>query len=149
MPDGRYVVSAGGFSGNPRLGRDHRREVCEIGDFANRFQAIALSPDGKTLATIESAGGLKLRDFATGREQRQWHVTKNEYYQHLAFSPDGRFVAAGASRFDEATKKEEKFINVWDTAASTDCACAARGQLAVFERPQVFSRRPDTGHGEQ
>jgi RNA polymerase sigma factor (sigma-70 family) len=119
-PDGRFVVSTGGFSGTCVWDAATGTKLREIGDSANRLQEFAFSPDGRTLATIESAGGLRLRDFATGREQRQWHVTKNEYYQRLAFSPDGRFVAAGASRFDEATKNEEKFINVWDTAASTE-----------------------------
>ena len=67
------------------------RKLREIGDFASRLQEIALSPDGKTLATIEAPGGLRLRDFATGREQRRWHEAKNEFYRHLAFSPDGRY----------------------------------------------------------
>ena len=119
-PDGRYVVAAGGFSGTCVWDAATGTKLREIGDSANRGQEFALSPDGRTLATIESSGGLRLRDFATGREQRRWHAAKNEHYNHLAFSPDGRFVAAGASRFDEATKKEEKFINVWDTAASTE-----------------------------
>ena len=96
------------------------RKLREIGDPATNFLGIALSPDGSTLATSEEHGGLRLWDFTTGRERRRWHEIKNEYYQHLAFSPDGQTVAAGVFRFDEATKKEDKFINVWDTAAHTE-----------------------------
>ena len=51
-------------------------------------------------------------------------MPKNEYYGRLGLAPTAGLWPRGASRFDEATKKEEKFINVWDTAAQHGCALA-------------------------
>jgi RNA polymerase sigma factor (sigma-70 family) len=96
------------------------RNLGVIGDSAAKFYGIALSPDGTTLATVDESDGLRLWNVATGREQRRWHGAKNEFYQHLAFSPDGQAVSAGVRGFDKATQKEERFINVWDTAAATE-----------------------------
>ncbi len=131
-PQGHLVVSVGprgaivGASGSVHVwDAATGRKLREIGDPATNFLGIALSPDGSTLATSEEHGGLRLWDFTTGRERRRWHEIKNEYYQHLAFSPDGQTVAAGVFRFDEATKKEDKFINVWDTAAHTEAGAGS------------------------
>lgn len=96
------------------------RKLREIGNPATRFLGFALSTDGNTLATIAHPGGLRSWDLATGREQRRWHEAGNEVCYRLALSPDGRTVAVGVYRFGDATKKEEKFINVWDTAAHTE-----------------------------
>jgi RNA polymerase sigma factor (sigma-70 family) len=119
-PEGRLVVSVGASGAVRVWNAATGRKLREIGDPATRFLGIGLSSDGNTLATIAHPGGLTLWDFATGREQRRWHETKNEFYEHLALSPDGQTVAASVYKFDDATKKEERFIKVWDRTARTE-----------------------------
>ena len=125
------------------------RKLREIGDPATNFMEIALSPDGSTLATSEEHGGLKLWDLATGREQRRWHKIENEHDVHLAFSPDGQSLAAGVYRHDEASKKDARFIRVWDTATRTEQPAPVWRRLAACYGPEVFPRRQDAGHGER
>jgi RNA polymerase sigma factor (sigma-70 family) len=117
--DGKSLVSTDG-SGVVRVwdaatGRIIRKTV----DPLVHFRDLALSTDGTTLATAEDPSRLRLWDLATGRELRRWHGAK-ESYGYLDFSPDGRTLAACVSRFDETTKKNETFINLWDTAAGTE-----------------------------
>jgi RNA polymerase sigma factor (sigma-70 family) len=95
------------------------RMIRAIGDPSTRFWHIAVSPDGNSLATIEDPGQLRMWDLPSGRERRRWHAIAGSY-RHLTFSPDGRTVAAGLSTFDEATKREEEAIILWDVGAPTE-----------------------------
>lgn len=56
--------------------------------------AIALTPDGKTLATAGIDGTIKLWDYHTGEELLQLTSHKNEVHS-LAFSPDGHYLVSG------------------------------------------------------
>ncbi len=104
------------------------RIVRAIGDSKADFREVAASPDGeiarspdgKMVATVNHPGRLRLWDLATGRERRRWHEAKDEHYQHLAFSPDGRTVAVGVRRYNESAQKSETFIDLWDTTAPTE-----------------------------
>jgi WD40 repeat protein len=55
------------------------------------IEALALSPDGKVLMTLDSDLSVQLWELATRREILGLNVTASS----LAFSPDGRFVAVG------------------------------------------------------
>ena len=95
---------------------DSGRIVREIGDLKLDFRDIAVSPDGRTLATVEQPARLRLWDITTGREpQGRWHEPKDEGYQHLRFTPDGRTIAVGVTRYDWNAKKRENCIDLWDT----------------------------------
>ena len=96
------------------------RVVSDIGDFKLNFREIAVSPDGKTLATVEQPARLRLWDIATGREHRHWREARDEEYQHVRFSPDGRTIAVGVTRYDENTKERENCIYLWNTIAPTE-----------------------------
>src|SRR5262249_38654679 len=67
------------------------------------------SPDGRRLATGSYDGKLKLWDARTGKELRTLSVTGKCY--SVAFSPDGRFLAAGCGTYDPEEPAEFK---VWD-----------------------------------
>ncbi len=78
-------------------GRDLRRVA-----LASRLGRLAFSPDGKQLATTERRdSAVRLHDVETGN--RAWsHLVKlTENYENytppVAFSPDGKIVAAGAA----------------------------------------------------
>ena len=63
-----------------------------------RVQSIALSPDGKTLATSSDDGTLKFWNVATQQELlsiRQLGATLSG----LQFSPDGRLLVGGSGAF--------------------------------------------------
>jgi WD40 repeat protein len=53
---------------------------------------FALAPDGATLAVARLDGTVELQDFATGERQRAWRA--GSVPKSLAFSPDGRLLAA-------------------------------------------------------
>jgi WD40 repeat protein len=79
------------------------------------LQALAFSPDGKHIATVDGAA-LRLWDAATGkliRCQREKHF---EYLLGVTFSPDGRWVAVGgahcATVYDAATGKRRDLFSV-------------------------------------
>jgi RNA polymerase sigma factor (sigma-70 family) len=57
------------------------------------FSLMAYSPDGHTLATSLFDGSIVFRDVETLAELRRVKVAAR-YVQHIAFSPDGRLLAA-------------------------------------------------------
>src|SRR5688500_2433143 len=68
--------------------------------------ALALHPDGKTLATASFDTTVKLWDLAAGRELRTLAGHTGPVYG-VAFAPDGAALASGA---------EDKTIRFWDPA---------------------------------
>ncbi len=65
--------------------------------------AVAISPDGRTLAAADYHGAVHFWDMATGRPSR-WRL-KHAGVRAVAFSPDGRSLATGG--FDGT-------ISLWD-----------------------------------
>ena len=57
---------------------------------------VAWSPDGRTIASGTSEGGVHLIDSAMGRELRSARGHSDEV-RSVAFSPDGRYLASGAN----------------------------------------------------
>lgn len=80
----------------------------ELLEFAGQysFQALAMSPDGKWLAS--AAPGLTVQDPKTGNVIRTLSL---DYADMLAFSPDGRWLAANPGAFGGPGRS----LEVWDT----------------------------------
>src|SRR6266849_1972687 len=56
--------------------------------------AVSFSPNGKTLASADSSGTIKLWDLGTGKET--WTIpSKKVLIGCIAFNPDGKLLAAG------------------------------------------------------
>jgi RNA polymerase sigma factor (sigma-70 family) len=99
--DDRFAVVA---SGNHWLGSTRAfdlatgRVLYTVNNNGYFHEAIALSPDGRTLATKQN-NTVHVRDAATGQEQRTLELpTANPrtITQWLTFSPDGKTVAVAA-----------------------------------------------------
>lgn len=133
----------------------------------NAVERLAFSPDGKTIAAMNTkigdGGGLRLYDVATGKLIRVFdHYALNG---GLCFSPDGKHIAAGAwvSRlkiFETATGKlvfgaEEVFSNLPITSCfwTGDYLAVAemRASVAVFKFPEMkeIFREKDAVYGPE
>lgn len=105
-PDGKYLVAAHGEQldpgprgarrepgvrlWDPATGRELRRFPTPAGE----IRAMALSPDGKTVAAA-AWGTVVLWELASGQERGRF-TGHREWVQSLAFSPDGRLLASGS-----------------------------------------------------
>ncbi len=129
--DGRTLVLAGqdqavrvvdAVSGQVRLTwRGHSDDVT----------AVALSPDGHTVATAGADHTIRLWDPVTGEERR---TLTGDVERALAFSPDGRVLAAGVGRdvvrWEIATGRQ---LGVWKghTAAVRCLAFSPDGRQVI------------------
>jgi WD40 repeat protein len=121
-PDGRHLVSAGGFKDETLQWWDtttaKNLRVLKAG-YAN---AVAYTPDGKTIGTAGS-DGIRLWDAETGKALRQF---SGRAY-HVFFSSDGRRLSDGTRIWDLASgeltaelkmSKEVVFSPDWKLAAA-------------------------------
>ncbi len=113
VPDGQSVVSAGKDRALRRWDVATGREAGPAREAAppklGPVSALAVSPDGKLLASASDAGGranrgVRVCDFATGKEL---HYLAQPDTTSLCFSPDGRAMATGG--WDGS-------VRVWDLA---------------------------------
>jgi WD40 repeat protein len=99
-PDGR-TIATGGQTGvrvwDPATGKVTQR----LENPLPRICALAFSPDGKTLVASGYAGGVRLWHTATGKEWLSFPESGSS--QHLAFSPDGRFLGSAGTK-----------VSIWD-----------------------------------
>jgi WD40 repeat protein len=109
------------------LWRRARREVVTLVGPVPRFGHMALSPDGKVLATTDATDGLVLRDAATGAPIRSL-APGSDPLGRPAFSPGGALVAAVQTTTDSTAPHG---ITVWEVGSGS---CVAR--LPVARGPE-------------
>lgn len=84
---------------------------------SNPVESVALSPDGKTVASesrdgsdIESDGFIKLWDLTTGKELRKL-VGHKRHVSAIAFAPDSKTLASGSW---------DRSVKLWDLATGNE-----------------------------
>jgi DNA-binding SARP family transcriptional activator len=109
----------------------------------NQFEDLALSQDGRTLATVDTHGLLDLWDAQTGRRLAgplQGTSDLNQYNAGVvAFSPDSRHVATGGRRnygnmqlWDVASRTAIRWLPLAQSEGDiTDAAFSPDGHLLV------------------
>jgi hypothetical protein len=108
---GGDVLVTGNLMGVIQLWQaDGGQELRRFGGTEGGVTALAVSPDGRSLATAHPDGGsvysIRLWETASGRERRLFRGHQGEITR-LVFSPDGRLLASAS--VDETAL-------VWDTA---------------------------------
>jgi RNA polymerase sigma factor (sigma-70 family) len=158
-PDGTKVVAV--------VGEDVRRIDVATGESVvlltkHRPDFLTLSPDGRTLATTDSAF-TRLWDLATGKERLRLPARKNEATAR-AFSPDGKVFATASGvepvgLWDAATGKALRRCDgrpdIFHSIAfapdgKTLAAAGMRGTIQLFETAtgklcEPFPRPPAVG----
>ena len=92
-PDSRLVISSADDRAVIREVASGRELVqCRAG---TNILSMAISPDGRTLATGDEAGVMRLWELPSGRPLAHWPVHEAAATA-LAFSPDGTVLVTGA-----------------------------------------------------
>ena len=106
-PDGKLLVFGG---------HTNKVEVCDAstGKPIRTIEAdaryLSFSPDGKSLATATTLE-VRIWDINSGRERLTLGIAPGSHWIHaIAFSPDGRYLAAGRGKFTD----NEGSITVWE-----------------------------------
>jgi WD40 repeat protein len=73
-------------------------------------RSMALSPDGKTVATGDVHSTVRLWDLASGRQLSQEAPGHDARVNSVAYSPDGKLLASGG---------DNKQVWIWNTASGT------------------------------
>ena len=153
--DGRTVVGGGGRSGSRRqtdtnvtvwdasTGRVLHSLGGHTSDAVRPSAFCAFSPDGRLLATGDSAGHLRLWEVLSGQEVYQFHGHHSQVMPN--FSPDGRLIVAasqdapcfvwdviGASRPGESGDPAE----VWRDLSDADAKVAFLAFRKLVAHPQ-------------
>lgn len=115
-PDGMKV--AGIRAVESRENRLYRAEVWDLGSRARVLappdvlysynHGLALSPDGRVLATADNAGIIRLRDLATGALFKSWDSGGGQA-EGLYYSPDGKQLSAAF---------QNGALKAWDAGSS-------------------------------
>lgn len=94
--------------------------------------AIAISPDGKSLASGNKNGSIQLWEIATGKRLKPL-LAHTGYVWSLAWAPDGHTLASGS--WDNS-------VRLWNVAEGKPIVSRTRQPRVVRS---VFSRRSDLG----
>ncbi len=142
-PDGQnlaavYVEDLGakGLLANVRLwdvstGKERATIRSSDGGGTGIVRCAAFSPDGKTLATGDCAGAVKLWDVAAGMKNTATFYGQTDEIPALAFSSDGETLAS---------VDDDDEIKLWDVASGRNTATFNTSDpwLKFSRRPRLF-----------
>lgn len=94
----------------------------EVG-YHHEITSVALSPDGKLLATGGASQPFRLWDIATGKQLRELETNSGRMMVSVAFSPDGKTVA---------TRAYSRPIRLWDVESGRKVRQFGAGASLAF-----------------
>jgi len=139
-PDGRYVLSAGrsddGANGDgdimlfPTAATGETRVVGRVPN-GEWVLSLAVSPDGKTVASASLNAPVILWNLASGKEIRRLECKGIRW--SLSFSPDGKLLASASG--------DEKTVRIWETASGKELGPLPHPSCSVAFSPdgKVFA----------
>jgi WD40 repeat protein len=168
-PDGKEIVAACGASlvrWNASSGKERLRigkSTTLLDVYGYWTDAVALAPDGRTLAVGARNGAFGLWETATGKEIVRLAPADNDYersIQAAAFSPDSRYVLAGVRgggfrvwdtlTGEELTRRMAHGGSVSSLAFTPDGRTLASGStdttILLWDFPALLNHRPRMGN---
>src|SRR5262249_35553043 len=93
-PDGKRLISGGGQEGKVETWDGRTGKELHQSGAPRHVGHLALSPDGRSVVSSQGIGEIRLWDLNTGRLLHDFGGKRAELVEHLAFSPDGKILAA-------------------------------------------------------
>jgi WD40 repeat protein len=112
-PDGR-LVAVNNFAAGPTIW-DLGAGV-QVRRFPTAARALAFTPDNKGLALDTELGALEIRELSSGKTRRTMKRSSRDVIDHVAFSGDGRWLAAAAGGTQGGN-----VISLCDVASGAEC----------------------------
>ncbi len=124
--DGRTLIAAGGRPGlfGSWIARDVAgwKKRLDVRGHSDAILAVAVAPDGKTLATAGYDRQILIWDLAAGKVVRPLKDHSDAVYG-LAFSPDGRTLASCAA---------DRTVKLWDWSAGRRTATLSESTAELY-----------------
>jgi WD40 repeat protein len=129
-PDGRRLA-ASDSSSIPILDLQRRRSVTSLELPPTTRSGVAFSPEGSRLA-FASAEGLAIFDGTLRARARLARLEEYTSAEYVAFSPDGRWIAAGLGG-------PHPTVRVWPATVAGDAVTLDSNRLTYGPQPPAFS----------
>jgi WD40 repeat protein len=136
-PDDKVLLTTAGHAGNARhIGlwdvSTGKAMHPQIGHNAT-ITGIALSRDGKSLASTSWDGTLRLWDPATGLQRKQIKAEASKPFHCVAFAPDGKTLVTGAQK-----GLDDLLLQMWDAESCKELFRFGRGLRRFGKTPGVL-----------
>lgn len=120
-PDGKTLIAGRWFDSKIGLWEvASGKKRNELDAKAGPIFSLALSPDGAILATGSRQGGVPFWEVKTGRLIRTLPAASERACTDVAFSPNGKSLAAVESDAFSSNFKDRNSISIWDLATSKE-----------------------------
>jgi HEAT repeat protein/WD40 repeat protein len=116
--------------------------VLTLKGHAAPVQTVAFSPDGKSIASGDSAGIVKISDASNGKELFSLKGQPG-LPPSVAYSPDGKLLAYAGGRFDKPGE-----VKVWETASGNEIQSISGLTHSVESQAFLDSKRLAGGSGQ-